>query len=84
MEKLFFAASLSSTSQSIVPGEDVGVVGAGEGLLQLVQLQGGEGGPVPTLLAPLHAVVHLRANLQTYSTLTVHQSYSTIKICLIL
>ena len=40
-------------SQSIVPGEDVGVVGAGEGLLQLLQLERGEGRAVPTLLAHL-------------------------------
>ena len=37
----------------LLPGEHVGVVGPAEGLLQLLQLEGGEGGAVASLLSHL-------------------------------
>ena len=40
----------------LLPGEHVGVVGAGEGLLQLLQLERREGRAVPTLLAHLYKI----------------------------
>ncbi len=44
----------------LLPGEDVWVVGPGEGFLQLLQLEGGEGGPVAPLLP------HLRTSCLLY------------------
>ena len=55
----------------LLPGEDVRVVGAGEGFLQLLQLEGGESCPVPPLFPHLGDAVlvshsNLRAGVQTW------------------